>query len=85
MSGIVLDQGDVQVDAAIIAAGLRLAPALVRPLMRAGRITSRLERGVDDDAGRYRLTFLHRKRQLQLVIDEDGQVIEQATMRRLAL
>ncbi|MCU0974275.1 MAG: DUF6522 family protein [Burkholderiales bacterium] len=85
MSGIMLDQGDVQVDAAIIAAGLRLAPALVRPLMRAGRITSRLERGVGDDAGRYRLTFLHRKRQLQLVIDDAGQVLQQATTRRSTL
>jgi hypothetical protein len=85
MSGIVLDQGDVQVDAGIIAAGLRLAPTLVQPLMLAGRITSRLERGVGDDAGRYRLTFLHRKRQLQLVIDDAGQVLQQATTLRSTL
>ena len=79
MTAIVLDHGDVQVDAAISAAGLRLAPALLRPLMRQGRITSLLERGVDEDAGRYRLTFLHRRRQLQLVVDEDGNVLEQSS------
>lgn len=84
MTGVVLDGGDVQVDVAIIAAGLRLATAQVRPLMQQGRITSRLERGMDDDAGRYRLTFLHRRRQLQLVIDESGQILEQSTTSRTA-
>jgi len=53
MTGIVFEHGDVQVDASIIAEGLRLAPALVQPLMRRGRIASRLERGEDEDAGRY--------------------------------
>ena len=72
MNGIVLDRGDVQVDASIIAEGLSLAPALVQPLMRQGRIASRLERGVDDDAGRYRLTFVHGRRQFLLIVDDAG-------------
>lgn len=78
MTGIVLDHGDVQVDSSIIAEGLWLAPALVQPLMRQGRIASRLERGVDDDAGRYRLTFIHGRRQLRLVVDDAGHVIERS-------
>lgn len=78
MNGIVLDHGDVQVDASIIAEGLWLAPALVQPLMRQGRIASRLERGVDDDAGRYRLTFVHGRRQLRLIVDHAGHVVERS-------
>ena len=78
MNGIVLDRGDVQVDASIIAEGLWLAPALVQPLMRQGRIASRLERGVDDDAGRYRLTFVHGRRQLRLIVDDAGHVLERS-------
>lgn len=78
MTAIVLDHGDVQVDASIVAEGLLLAPALVQPLLRKGRIASRLERGVDDDAGRYRLTFVHGRRQFQLIIDEAGQFLERS-------
>lgn len=78
MNGIMLDRGDVQVDASIIAEGLWLAPALVQPLMRQGRIASRLERGVDADAGRYRLTFVHGRRQLRLIVDDAGHVLERS-------
>lgn len=78
MTGIVLNHGDVQVDASIVAEGLWLAPALVQPLLRQGRIASRLERGVDDDAGRYRLTFVHGRRQLRLIVDDAGHVLERS-------
>lgn len=78
MNGIVIDRGDVQVDASIIAEGLRLAPGLVHPLLRDGHITSRLERGVDEDTGKCRLTFVHGRRQLRLVIDETGHVLERS-------
>jgi len=77
MTGIVIDRGDVQVDASIIAEGLRLAPALVQSLLREGHIASRLERGVDEDTGKCRLTFVHDRRQLQLVVDATGHVLEQ--------
>lgn len=63
------------VDAALIGESLGIEPALVQPLMRAGKITSRCERGIDQDAGRYRLTFFHDHRQLNLVIDEAGAIV----------
>jgi hypothetical protein len=78
MNDIVIDRGDVQVDASIIADGLRLAPALVQPLLREGHIASKLERGVDDDAGKCRLTFVHGRRELRLVIDQTGHVLERS-------
>mgnify|MGYP001052834671 FL=1 len=77
MSEIVFADGDVCVDAAIIAAGLGIEPARVQPLLRAGRITSTFERGMDEDAGRVRLTFVHERRRFCLVVDEAGHVIEQ--------
>jgi hypothetical protein len=48
-------------------------------LMRAGKITSRCERGVDHDAGHYRLTFFHDARRLRLVVDGRGQIVTRQT------
>ena len=64
------------VDAALIAEGLGIGTTLVQALMREGRITSRCERGLDQDAGRYRLTFFHEDRSVRLVIDESGEIVE---------
>jgi hypothetical protein len=57
MKPIEFENGAVQIDAAIVAEGLGLAPSLLQEEMRAGRITSLVERGVDADSGRHRLTF----------------------------
>lgn len=67
------------VDAALIAESLGIRAARVQPLMREGRITSRCERGVDEDAGRYRLTFYHGHLQALIVIDEAGEIIARST------
>jgi hypothetical protein len=75
MGSVVFDHGDVEVDASLIADGLRLAPGLVLPLLRDGHIVSRFERGVGEDSGTYRLTFVHDRRRLQLVVDESGEVL----------
>ncbi len=82
MTKIRLDKGDIEVDASIIAEGLQLAAAQVQPLLRSGRISSRLERGVDEHEGQHRLTFVHGRRQLQLVVGPDGGVLEQSVTER---
>ena len=51
------ENGTVEIDASVIAEGLGMALPLLRKQMQAGKITSRSERGVDADSGRYRLTF----------------------------
>ena len=56
-AAITIDDGAVEIDASIVGAGLGLEPQEVLGLMRAIAITSVCEHGVDDDAGRYRLTF----------------------------
>jgi hypothetical protein len=84
MTKVVLDRGDVEVDASIIAEGLQLAAAQVQPLLRSGRISSRLERGVDEHEGQHRLTFVYGRRQLQVVVGPDGAILEQAVTERRA-
>jgi hypothetical protein len=79
-SRIEIAGGDVQVDAETVAAGLGLDPAVVPAYMREGRITSRYERGVDDDAGRHRLTFYFANRRLRLILDGSGNILQRSVL-----
>ena len=72
--------GALEVDAAVLARGLGVDASLVPSLLRAGQITSFCERGVDDDRGRFRLTFFHESKRLRLVLDELGRVLRQSTI-----
>jgi hypothetical protein len=80
MANVELVAGSVHVDANLIGKGLGLDPALVQERMRANRITSVCERGVDEDAGRYRLTFFHENRRFRIVIDESGSIVRRSTI-----
>ncbi len=71
-----LDTGPV-VDVSLIASAFDLDPTVVQDLMRARKITSRCERGVDKDAGRWRLTFWHSQRVLRLTVDKNGAILSQ--------
>ena len=79
MNTVVFEEGAVSIDAAIVAEGFAIEPALVQPLMHEGKITSLYERGANEDAGRHRLTFFHEKRCLRLVIDATGNIVERST------
>ena len=79
MSSVEFEHGAFSVDAALIAEGLGIEPELVQPRMRDGTITSRCERGLGNDSGRYRLTFFHGVRRFCLVVDATGNVIENST------
>lgn len=72
------------IDAAVIAEGFALAPAIVQRRMREGKLTSRCERGMDEDAGRYRLTFFYNQRRFHLVVDEAGRILERSATVRVA-
>jgi hypothetical protein len=75
-NGIEFDGETFNVDAALISDGLRVEAPLLLALMREGLITGRCERGMDQDAGRYRLTFYYDKRSVRLTVDEKGDLIE---------
>ena len=75
-----LENKVVEIDASVIAEGLGIALPLLREQMRAGKITSQSERGVDDDIGRYRLTFFSAHRRFRVVVDEGGAIIQRSTL-----
>jgi hypothetical protein len=68
------------VTAETIAEGLKLDPADVQPLLKAGAIASSVEAGVDEDAGTFRLTFSTKHRRLRLIVDALGDVVSQSML-----
>jgi Family of unknown function (DUF6522) len=80
MKQVEFASGLVEIDASVIADGFGIALPLLKEQMRAGRITSRSERGIDDDSGRYRLTFYSEHRRFRLVVDEAGAIIQRSTL-----
>lgn len=80
MPMIEFEDGAVQIDATIIGEGLGIEPSQVQARMREGKITSRYERGVDEDAGRQRITFFSDNRRLSLTVDDAGNVIQRSVV-----
>lgn len=78
MDQVSVTAGGFEVDASLIAAAFGMDMEMVRDKMRAGEITSLCETGVDDDAGRFRLTFRHGARSFRLTVDGAGRVISRA-------
>jgi hypothetical protein len=77
---IEFENGAVQIDAAIVAEGLGLTPSLLQREMRAGRVTSVAERGIDTDCGRHRLTFFSKHRRFRVVVDETGAIVQRSSV-----
>jgi hypothetical protein len=68
------------VDAALVGELLRLPASRVQNLMRSGRITSACERGVDDHAGLFRLSFFYGNRRARLSTDLEGRVLRKSAI-----
>lgn len=80
MTMIEFEQDDISVDVAIVAMGLGIEPSLVQERMRAGTITSLCERGIDEDEGRWRLSFFSKNRRLRVVVDDKGNVVQRSAV-----
>ena len=65
----------IEIDGALVARKLGLAPAAFRQLMEDRKVTVLCERGVGEDAGLYRATFYYRDRRFRAVLDPDGRVV----------
>ena len=80
MALVKFEEGTLNIDAAVIGRGLNIEPSLVQGRMREGKITVLSERGVDEDAGRYRLNFFYKNRRFRLVVDEEGNAVQRSTV-----
>ena len=80
MTQIEFENNSVLIDASILGEGLGLEASSVPMLMRLGAITSLCERGIDADAGRFRITFFYATRRLRLVVDAVGNIVERSTI-----
>jgi len=80
MTVVEFDERTLSIDAADIGRGLNVEPSLVQVRMREGKITVLCERGFDEDAGRYRLTFFYENRRFRLVVDEEGNAVQRSTV-----
>src|SRR3546814_14062550 len=72
MARIRFEDDAIEVDARVIAEGLRTTPESVVAEMQSGRITARCERGIDDDAGTYRQSFFAGTRRLRVTVTVAG-------------
>lgn len=65
----------IRVDAEALAKAFRIGTEELKHGMRDGTITSRFERGEDEDAGKIRLTFFSTQRRVRMIADEDGNIL----------
>lgn len=72
--------GDILIDAELLAPLLDVAAADIPRLMRTEAITSICERGVDAHEGQYRLSFFYRNRRVRLSVAPTGQVLQRMTV-----
>lgn len=66
---------ELTLDAAAVAPRLGLSPERFMALWRRGLIQQRIERGVGDDEGRFRVTLRHVDARVELIVDATGAVL----------
>ena len=71
-SAITIADGEITIDAELLAPKLGLSAAALKAEMRKGNVSSVAETGINEDAGRTRVTFRYRTRAWTVVVDPDG-------------
>ena len=77
-SAITIADGEITIDAELLAPKLGLSAEALKAEMRKGNVSSVAETGIDEDAGRTRVTFRYRTRTLIVVVEPDGTVLEKS-------
>ncbi|MGO3934266.1 DUF6522 family protein [Rhodopseudomonas pseudopalustris] len=72
--------GNIIIDANLLAPLLQVAAAEVPALMRAQAITSICERGIEEHEGHFRLSFFYRNRRVRLRVDPMGRILQRMTV-----
>jgi len=77
---MIIAGGDIEIDAEMVAKGLKMDVACLQGDMRNGQVTCRLEQGIEADAGRFRLTFFSGTCEFRLVADAEGAVLQSSVV-----
>ena len=80
-SAITIADGKITIDAELLAPKLGLSAEAMKAEMRKGNVSSVAETGINEDAGRTRLTFRYRTRAWTVVVEPDGTVIERIPLK----
>ena len=72
--------GDVTVDAALVASRFNMDPRKFLDQLRLGKITSLFEKGEGIDAGRCRITFYNENQRTRFIVDHTGEIILEGTV-----
>ena len=75
-AAITIADGEITVDAERLAPRLGLSAEALKAEMHKGNVSSVAETGINEDAGRTRVTFRYRTRAWTVVVEPDGTVIE---------
>ena len=75
-SAITIADGEITVDAELLAPKLGLSAEALKAEMRKGNVSSVAETGIDEDAGRTRVTFKYRTRVWTGVVNPDGTLVD---------
>ncbi|WP_372707701.1 DUF6522 family protein [Brevundimonas sp.] len=75
-SAISIEGGEIIIDAELLAFKLGVSAASLQAGMPKGIVSTVAETGIDEDAGRTRLTFRYRSRTWTVVVDTDGSLVE---------
>ncbi|HLS82532.1 MAG TPA: DUF6522 family protein [Steroidobacter sp.] len=73
-------EGDFVIDASLLGELLNVPAPDVQALMRRSEITSLCERGEEEHAGQFRLTFFYKGRRVQLSVDEAGRIVRRSVL-----
>jgi len=76
------EDGDLTVDAQVLAPRLGLSVAKLKSEMRRGIVYSRVERGEGTDAGYWRITVTYRQHAVRVLLAPDGAAYELPAPRR---
>jgi hypothetical protein len=76
MEPITFTEQGIEIDATLVAKGLRMEPEALRAALREGSVTRTIERGEGDDLGRFRVTFYAPTRRLRLLFTAQGAILQ---------
>src|SRR5258708_24713973 len=75
LRAVVSINGEITVDARLIAPHLGLTPEEMMAELRCGFVYQVAEKGTAQDEGRIRLTFRYRARECRIVVDASGAIV----------